>query len=68
MAGQVHVAVLDERAQVPIEEGEQQGRDVVPVGIRVHQEDDLVITQSLQVECLAHAAAKRGQDVLELFV
>ena len=65
---QVHEAALDERAQVPVEEREQQRRDVVAVGVGVHHEDDLVVAQALQVELLAHAAAERGDDVLQLLV
>jgi len=65
---QVHEAALDERAQMPVEESEQQGGDVMSVGIGVHHEDDLVVAQALQVELLAHAAAERRNHVLQLFV
>src|SRR6185295_2321648 len=37
--GDVDDAVLDERTEVPVEERQQQGGDVVPVAVGVHQEE-----------------------------
>jgi hypothetical protein len=38
------------------------------VGIGIHQQEDLPVAQLRQVHRFADAAAKRADDVLELFV
>ena len=42
---EVHVAAADQLRQVPVEEREQQRRDVVAVAVGVHQEQDLAVAQ-----------------------
>ena len=44
-AGRGRRAVLDERPQVPVEEGQQQRGDVVAVAVGVHQQEDLAVAQ-----------------------
>jgi hypothetical protein len=40
-----HVALRDQRAEVPQEQRAQQGRDVLPVGVGVGEDADLVVAQ-----------------------
>ena len=63
---QVDVAVLDQLAQVAVEERQQQRRDVMAVAVGIDQEEDLAVAQLVLVEVVADAAAERGDDVLEL--
>ena len=53
---------------MPVDEGEQQRRDVVAVRIGVGQDDDLAVAQPRELEVLAEAAAERGHQVRELLV
>src|SRR4029077_12610358 len=62
------VALVDQRLHVAEEEGEQQRRDVMTVRVGVHQEEDLAVAQLGEIDRLAHAAAERRDDVLELLV
>ena len=65
---QVDKAALDEGTQVPVKEGQKQGRDVMAVRVGVHHEDDLVVAKALDVELLAHAASQGRDHVLQLLV
>ena len=62
------LAVRNQLGQEAVEEGEQQGRDVIAVGVGVSQDDDAVIAQPADVERLADAAAERRDDVGQLLV
>ncbi|EAU62171.1 conserved hypothetical protein, partial [Stigmatella aurantiaca DW4/3-1] len=66
--GDVHGAALDERAQVPVEEGEQQRGDVVAVAVGVHEQEDAAVAQLRQIEVRADATPQGADDVLELLV
>jgi len=62
------VALADQLGHVAEEERQEQRGDVVAVGIRVHEEDDLAVTQAGQVELLAGAGADGGDQVVQLDV
>src|SRR5690606_26951922 len=77
--GDVDVALLDERAQVAVDEREQERPDVRAVHVGVGHQDDLVVAQALEVELAAaavavavhaggQAGAQRSDDVLDLLV
>src|SRR6267378_7059155 len=66
--GDEDAAVPDQLAHVPVEEGQQQRGDVVPVAVRVHQQEDLPVAQVRGLEVLADPAAQGGDDVLQLLV
>jgi hypothetical protein len=59
-------AILDDRREVAIEEGEQQRADVAPVDVRVGHRDDAVIAHLLDVEVVTDARAHRGDEVPDL--
>ena len=46
-------AAADELGQVPVEEREQQRRDVVAVGVGVGEQDDALVAQACEVEARA---------------
>ena len=66
--GQEHLAARDQPGQVPVEEREEQGGDVVAVGVGVGEDDDAVVAEPREVERLAEAAAEGGHEVRELLV
>ena len=56
-----HVAVLDQRRHLPIEEREQQRADVRTVDIRVGHDDDAVVAQFAEIEFFGpDTATQRG--------
>src|SRR5829696_6497974 len=55
--GDVHVAGLDQRLHVAVEEGQQQRADVAAVDVGVGGDDHLVVADLLEVEVLAEAGA-----------
>ena len=59
--GDEHVAVLDQRPHIPVEEREQQGPDVGTVHIRIGHDDDLVVPGLGDVEFVTDAASE-GRD------
>ena len=65
---QVDEAARDQRLQVAVEERQQQRRDVVAVGVGVHQQDQLVVAQAFDLDVGADAAAERRHQVLQLLV
>ena len=65
--GDEEMPVLDDRAHLAEEEGEQQGADVRAVDVRVGHDDDLVVAQLLDVEVVAaDAGAERGDERADL--
>ena len=66
--GDVDVAVFDELAHLPVEEGEQQRADVGAVDVGVRHDDDAAIAELLGVELRADATAERADDRLDLVV
>ena len=70
-AGHVHVAGVDERAHVLVEEGQQQDTDVGAVDVGVRHDDDLVVAGLGDVEIATvavagrHAAADGGDERLD---
>ena len=65
---QVDLAVGNQLRQMPIDERQQQGGDVVAVRVGIGQQDDLAVAQPGQVEVLAQAASQRGDEVRQLLV
>src|SRR5581483_6946468 len=66
--GDVHVAFLDQRAHLAVEERQQQGADVRAVDVGVGHDDDLVVAQLREVEVVAEPRAERGDHRANLFV
>ena len=67
----VDVAGLEERAEVAVDEREQQRPDVGAVDVGVRHQDDLVVAELLVVELVGLGGepdAERGDDVLDLLV
>ena len=58
-AGHVHIAGVDERAHVLVEERQQQNADVGAVDVGVRHDDDLVVAGLGDVEIAAVAVAGR---------
>src|SRR5438067_526955 len=58
-------AFLDERAEVPVQEREEERADVRPVDIGVGEQDGLAIAELLRVEVLADARPERRDDGLD---
>src|SRR5207253_2297151 len=65
---EVDVASPEQAGQVPVEEREEQRRDVLTVAVGVHQEEDAAVAQLRLVEVFPEPAAERAHDVLELLV
>ena len=66
--GDVDVPLADQFRHVAEEEVEQQRRDVVAVGVGVHQQDDLAVAQPVEVELVAGPGADGGDQVGEFLV
>src|SRR3989440_3995603 len=64
----VDVAAIEERTHVAEEQGEEEGRDVLAIHVRVGHRDDFVISHLLGVELLADARADRGDERADLLV
>src|SRR6266540_2201779 len=64
----VHVSGVDQGPHVAEEEGEQEGRDVLPVDVRIGHRDDLVVPDLREVELVADARANRGDERPDLLV
>src|SRR6266540_1664952 len=64
----VHVSGVDHGPHVAEEEGEQEGRDVLPVDVRIGHRDDLVVPDLREVELVADARANRGDERPDLLV
>ena len=62
------MAVLDQRAHEPEQQGQQQRGDVLAVDVGVGHQHDLVIAQLGQVEVVVDAGAQRGDQRLHLVV
>ena len=62
------VAFLDQFGQVAEEEVEHQRRDVVAVGVGVHEQDDLAVAEALVAELVARPGADDGDEVAEFLV
>ena len=66
--GEEDLPVRDELRKVPVEEGQQQRRDVVTVGVRVGQDDNLPVPKPPEIKVLTHAASERGDEIGKLLV
>ena len=66
--GDVDVPLADQLGHVAEEERQQQRRDVMAVGVGVHEQDDLAVAQAVDVELLAGAGADGGDQVGQLLV
>src|SRR4051794_15604962 len=64
----VHVTTADELAELAVEEREQQRADVRAVDVGVAHQDDLVVAELLEIELVADAGARRGDQRLDLLV
>ncbi len=64
----VHVAAAHDLGQLAVEEREQQRADVRTVDIGVGHDDDLVVPELREIELLADAGARRGDERLDLLV
>ena len=53
---------------VPVDERQQQRRDVVAVGVGVGEDDDPAVAQPREIEVLAQPAAERRDEVRQLLV
>ena len=62
------MALADQLRHVPEEEGQQQRRDVMAVGVGVHQQDDLAVAQAADVELVAGAGADGRDQVVQLWL
>src|SRR5690606_14731749 len=60
--GDVDVATLDQLGQLAEEEGQQQGTDVRTVNVSIGHDDDVVITQLVDVVLFAANATAQGGD------
>src|SRR6184192_3663620 len=58
----VYKTRVDQWPHVPEEQGQQQGRDMLPVDVRVRHADDLVVSNLAQVELLGDARPDRGDE------
>ena len=65
---QIEVAVVDEPAHLPIEEGDEQRRNMGAVDVGVGHDDDAAVAQILVAVMRAGAAAERLREVGELLV
>jgi len=66
--GGVYVALLDERAHEPEEEGQKQRADMGAVHIGIGHDDYFVVAQLVEIELLAYAGAQRHDDGVQLVV
>src|SRR5678815_903687 len=57
-----HFREVDDLAEVPVEEGQQQRADVASVDVGVRHDDDPVVTDLRDVLLLLDAAAERGDQ------
>src|SRR6185437_3827325 len=62
----IEMAVIDDVAHLPVEEGEQQRADMGAVDVGVRHHDDLVIAQLVDREVIADAGAERGDQRADL--
>src|SRR5207244_2056716 len=60
--------LLHQLWHVPVEEGEQQRRDVVTVGVGVGQQHHPLVAHPRQIEIRADAAAQRRYQIGQLLV
>ena len=62
------ISLVDDLRHLPVEEREQQRADVTAIHVGVRHDDDVVVTQLLDVEVVAsrHAAAERGDERSDL--
>src|SRR5262245_30013919 len=63
-----HFAARHQLWQVAIDEGEEERRDVMTVGIGVGQDDDAAIAKPREIEILAETAAECGDEIRQLLV
>ena len=62
------MASLDQLRHLTVEKSHQQGPDVRTIHVRVCHDDDLMITQFVQVEvCLLNAGSQSRNDDSDLF-
>ena len=66
--GDVDVALANQLRHVAEEERQHQRRDVMAVGVGVHEQDDLAVAQTAEVELLAGAGADGRDQVGQLRV
>ena len=59
---------MNQGQQVPVEKGQQQRADVMPIRVGIHQQDHPTIPQIALVVVLARPAPQRRQHILELLV
>ena len=67
-AGQIQMALINQRAHLGEEEGHQKRSDMGAVDISVGHDDDLVIAQIVDVEPRAQPDAKRIAEVLDFCI
>src|SRR5205807_1741073 len=64
----VDAAVFHERAEVPIQQGQEQRADVRTVDVGVAEKDRPAVTKLLDVEVVPDPGAERGDERLDLLV
>src|SRR5205823_14878315 len=64
----VYKTRVDQWPHVPEEQGQQQGRDMLPVDVRVRHADDLVVSNLAQVELVGDARPDRGDERADFLV
>ena len=64
----IYIAVLNERAHVAEEEGQQQRADMAAVHIGIGHDDDLVIAELFDIELIPDAGAEGHDEGIELVV
>ena len=60
--GDIDVTPLQKRLHLPIEEGQQQRPDVLPVDVGVRHDDELVIAELVELQALASVSLDAGAD------
>ncbi len=60
--GDIEIALVDDLAHLPVEEGEQQRADVGAVDVGIGHDDDAVIAQLLDIEIVAADAGAQRRD------
>src|SRR5262249_3061686 len=62
----IDMTLANEIGHVSEEERQEKCRDMIAVGVGVHQQDDFAVAQSGQIELLARPGSDRGHEVGQL--
>lgn len=64
----VDAAGVDERPQVSVEEGEEEGRDMVSVAVGIGEQDDFVVSEVIERASFAKGATEGVGDVAQFLI